>query len=73
MDLPEREGVTARGAPIKTKIKQAKGRDAYNRIMFYIGIPKQFEGKKLEIIPTSELRTDSIAIGEICKALGGKI
>jgi len=53
--------------------KQTKGREAFERIKFYIGIPKEFEGKTFEKIAQSELRTNSISVAEVCRAIGGRI
>lgn len=51
--------------------KQAKGREAFERIKCYKGIPKEFEGKDFEKYGQSELRVNSVTIDEICQFIGG--
>ena len=47
------------------------GRAAYKRLKCYIGIPKEFEGKKIEKISEAEKRhVDFVTIGELSKLLG---
>ena len=56
--------------------KQEKGKLAFKRITCHIGIPKEFEGKKLETIKDADAskvyRTKFITIAEISKHLGHK-
>jgi large subunit ribosomal protein L13 len=52
--------------------KQAKGREAFERIKFYKGIPNNFEGKEFEKVAQSELRISYVTIEEICNFIGGK-
>ncbi len=56
--------------------KQGKGRDAYKRIMCYMSVPMEFDGKKLETIKEADIsRVKSlkyITVGDVCKALRGK-
>ncbi len=56
--------------------KQGKGRDAFKRIRCYVGIPKEFEGKKSETIKEADAsklyRTKFITVAEISKHLGHK-
>ncbi|HIJ11987.1 TPA: 50S ribosomal protein L13 [Candidatus Woesearchaeota archaeon] len=57
--------------------KQARGREAFKRVMCHVGIPAQFEGKETENtefatankLPTLKFTT----INDICKNLGGKV
>ena len=47
------------------------GRAAYKRLKCYIGIPKEFEGKKIEKINEAEKRhVDFMTVGELSKSLG---
>jgi len=50
------------------------GRAAYKRLKCYIGIPKEFEGKKLENIKDAEKQpVDYITIEELSRFLGADI
>ena len=50
------------------------GRAAFKRLKCYVGIPKEFEGKKTETIPEAEKQpVDYITIEEVSKSLGAKI
>jgi large subunit ribosomal protein L13 len=50
------------------------GRAAYKRLKCYIGIPKEFEGKKLETIKEAEKKPiDYITIQDLSKSLGADI
>ena len=50
------------------------GREAFRRLKCYIGIPKEFEGKKFEKIKDAEKSpVDFITIGELSKSLGARI
>ncbi|MFT4304282.1 MAG: 50S ribosomal protein L13 [Candidatus Woesearchaeota archaeon] len=51
--------------------KQAKGREAFERIKCYKGVPAKFEGKPAEKVAQSELRVNAVKIEEICKYIGG--
>ncbi|MCB9358661.1 50S ribosomal protein L13 [Candidatus Woesearchaeota archaeon] len=51
--------------------KQEKGREAFERIKCYEGVPKAFEGKDAEKIAQSKLRINSVTIEAICKHIGG--
>lgn len=51
--------------------KQAKGREAFERIRLHEGVPKAFQGKDFEKIAQSELRMNYVTIEEICKFIGG--
>jgi large subunit ribosomal protein L13 len=54
--------------------KQERGRNAFDRVMCYIGVPKDMEGKKTEKIEGADVskvkNTDFMTISEICKRLG---
>ncbi|RMD58466.1 50S ribosomal protein L13 [Candidatus Woesearchaeota archaeon] len=56
--------------------KTPRGGEAFKRIMCYIGVPTQHQNKKLERVgktakelPTLRYQT----IGELCRAIGGKV
>ena len=50
------------------------GRSAFKRLKCYIGIPKEFEGKKFEKIAEAEKQpVNFITIEELSKFLGAKI
>ena len=57
--------------------KKDKGAKAYDRIMCYIGVPKEFEGKKFETFDEANAAkrqmTKYVKIEEICKQLGAKL
>ena len=49
------------------------GRAAYKRLKCYIGVPKEFEGKKFETIKEAEKHlADYITVEELSKYLGAK-
>ena len=56
--------------------KQDKGKNAYKRIMCYVGLPKEFEGKDLVQIKEADMSKLSnknyVSIKEVCSKLGGK-
>ena len=50
------------------------GRTAFKNLKCYIGLPKEFQGKKLETIQEAEKNpVDFITIGELSRSLGAKI
>jgi len=56
--------------------KQGRGKEAFDRIMCYIGVPVDFQGKKLvkvgkqaDDLPRLKYQT----IGELCVSLGGRV
>jgi len=50
------------------------GRTAFKRLKCYIGVPKEFEGKKFESIKSAEKQpVDFVTIDELSKSLGAKI
>jgi large subunit ribosomal protein L13 len=50
------------------------GRIAFKRLKCYIGVPKEFEGKKFEIIKDVEKQPiDYLTIEELSRSLGAKI
>tara|TARA_Y100000310_G_C20248371_1_gene607908 strand:- start:52 stop:474 length:423 start_codon:yes stop_codon:yes gene_type:complete len=57
--------------------KQARGREAFRRIMCYRNIPEGFAGKDLITVKEASVKKlptlKYITIGEVCKNLGGKV
>ena len=56
--------------------KQPKGRDAFNRIMCYRGVPKGLQDKNAETIKEANVsrltHTKYLTVKEICTFLGGQ-
>ena len=49
------------------------GRNAFKKLKCYVGIPKEFEGKKTENITDAERKpVDFITVEELSKSLGAK-
>lgn len=57
--------------------KRARGREALERVLCYMGVPKQFAGKaKAPPKPASAQKlttTKMVTVGKVCKAIGGKV
>jgi large subunit ribosomal protein L13 len=57
--------------------KQEKGRDAFKRIMCYLGVPEEFKGKEAMSIERAHLRKlpnlKFMHLQELSKLLGGRI
>lgn len=57
-------------------MKRTRGREAYRRLMCYIGTPEEFNGKEITNIENADLSRlstlDYVKVNEICKELGGK-
>ena len=55
---------------------QGRGREAYQRVMCYISVPNEFQGKELETVKEADIsRVKSLkymSVGDVCKALRGK-
>lgn len=50
------------------------GRAAFKRLKCYIGIPKEFEGKKIEVFEAAKKQpVEFITIEELSKTLGAKV
>jgi len=50
------------------------GRAAFKRLKCYMGVPKEFEGKKFEVIKEAEKQpVDFITVEELSRSLGAKI
>ena len=50
--------------------KTARGRDAYERVMCYAGVPKEFEGKGVALENSQAMRR--MKIKDLCRLLGGR-
>ncbi len=59
------------------KYKNPRGRQAYQRIMCYIGIPDKLKEQKLETVEKVSVKKlpnfKYITVKEVCKHLGGKV
>jgi len=54
--------------------QKPQGRNAFKRLKCYIGVPKEFEGKKTEKIKEAEKKpVDFITIEELSRFLGAKV
>jgi len=57
--------------------KKPRGKEAFKRIMCYIGVPEKFKDKKMITIPAADVaKTKSLRyldVKTICKNIGGKI
>ena len=57
--------------------KKSKGDAAFDRIMCYVGVPKEFEGKKFETLDSANLTKRQlvkfVTIKDICKEMGAKL
>lgn len=57
-------------------VKRSTGRDAFKRFMTYVGVPKEFEGKPMEVLesakPSPSLK-DPLTLVEISRLMGAKV
>jgi large subunit ribosomal protein L13 len=57
--------------------KNTRGKEAYKRVMCYIGIPEVIANEKMIVLEKASAKKlptlKYITIGEVCKALGGKV
>ena len=57
--------------------KQAKGIDAYARVMCYIGVPSDFKGKDIQTLDRANAlkrqTSKFVTVADMCKELGAKI
>ncbi len=79
---PEKQGIRRERSPqriVKSAvrgmlpIKKPRGREAFKRLRVYVGVPKEFAGKKMIRFPeadASKLKTKFIYVGELAKRLG---
>lgn len=60
--------------------KKGRGREAYARVMVYVGFPEQEIKKKhkldkvevMRLKGTQKILKDYVTVGEVCKSVGGK-
>ncbi|MBN1792520.1 50S ribosomal protein L13 [Candidatus Woesearchaeota archaeon] len=56
---------------------KTRGRDAFKRIMCYIGVPKEFEGKETFKVPGADAgklpTLKKASVTEVCKSLGAPL
>jgi len=56
--------------------KKSKGEEAFKRIMCYIGVPAELEGKKTESLKQADIKerklTRFIRLSELCKHIGAR-
>lgn len=53
--------------------RKPKGRQAFKRLMVYLGVPKEFEGKETKTIleaRAEKLKSPYITVGELAKEIG---
>ena len=57
-------------------MERTRGKEAFKRVMCYIGVPEEFKGKLCVEIPGTDadkmISLKKVSIGEICRFLGGK-
>ena len=57
--------------------KNTRGKEAYKRVMCYIGIPEVIANEKIIVLEKASAKKlptlKYITVGEVCKALGGKV
>ncbi len=57
--------------------RQAKGREAFKRIMCYIGVPDNFKDQEKETFEKANVKKvpnlKYMCIGDICRIMGGKL
>ena len=67
------EGIVKRTIRGMIPYQTPHGRVAFKRLKCYIGVPKEFEGKKFEIAKDAKKQpVDYITIGELSKSLGAR-
>ena len=55
---------------------KTRGRDAYRRLKVFAGVPEEFKNKNFEKVKNAnaeKLKTRFMTLGEISKAVGGKV
>ncbi len=57
--------------------KQPKGKEAFKRIMCYIGVPDEFKDKKLDTVKEANMsklpNVKYVTLKDVCKFMGAKI
>ena len=55
--------------------KQARGKEAYDKIMCYIGVPEEMKDKKMETIKEAHVsktkNLNYMKVGDLVKLMGG--
>lgn len=59
--------------PKKSWAEESRGRQAFNRIRCYIGVPEEFKSKQSEFVNVFKADRFSITLKDVCRALGGKV
>lgn len=57
--------------------KTARGKEAFDLVMCYVGVPTEFQGKETITVKGASYKKlpnlKYITLGEVCKSLGGKL
>ncbi len=57
--------------------KTPRGREAFGRVLCYIGVPEEFKGKKLISLQNADIADSNsikyVSVQDICRHIGGKI
>jgi large subunit ribosomal protein L13 len=57
-------------------LDRTRGKEAYKRVMCYIGVPEEFKGKAVEKIKGADAKKlttlKTVSVSEICKHMGGR-
>lgn len=57
--------------------KSARGKEAYKRIMCYIGVPSEYAGKEFITVKSASVKKlpslNYMSINDICKSIGSKV
>jgi large subunit ribosomal protein L13 len=53
-------------------IRRKRGAEAHRRLMAYVGVPKEFEGKGKKICELDDKTKKFITVGELCRRIGWK-
>ncbi len=59
---------------LPTQGRRGRGREAFSRVLCYVGVPKEFEGKAIQAPFASSERLEenkAVTVGEVCKTIGG--
>jgi large subunit ribosomal protein L13 len=54
--------------------KKSHGKDAFHRVVVYVGIPKEYEGKTYNTVShanASKLRVPFITVAQLAEEIGG--
>lgn len=53
--------------------QSSRGKEAYRRILAYIGVPKEFHEKGKRVAELNDRRKKNITVEEICRELGWRV